>query len=259
MSYNPVSAASSRRNFHKFPIILLVLIATMPSGTFAGSLFFTELSEAELSAIRGMYVSRSRVQYFGLSMTTQWATPARRAHNVGMSIAVQVNGDTPNLRITRTGSLGEEVDNSLVNEAEVNPALEQISGAVQSIQVSGIDNAVHNKVAINVIDSNNTVTSSEAQDLPLGRHTYQTGSGITTDFSISNESLGYKVVTGQGVVTQALSYNALSNTNQLLQSANIIGNGQSIVNAVRLDVAFDNTWQLRTNNTNFGIRNLMGR
>lgn len=259
MNYNPMSAAGCKSRFQNFWIVLLALITTIPSGAFAGGLLFTELSEAELSAIRGMYVSRSRVQYFGLSMTTQWATPGRSTHNVDMSIAVQVSEGRPNLRITRSGSLGSEVDSSLVNEAEINPALEQIGGAVQSIQVSGIDNTVHNRVAINVIDSKSAVILSEAQDLPAGRHVYQTDSGVTTGFSISNDSLGYKVVTEQGVVTQAFSYNALSNTNQLVQAANIVGNGQNIVNSVRLDVAFDNTQQLRTNNANFAIGSLMGR
>jgi len=231
----------------------------MPSVTFARGILFTELSDAELSAIRGMYVSRSKIQYFGLSMATQWGTPDRTTHNVGMSIAMRVDGNTPNVQITRSGNIGSEVDASSVTRAEVNPALEQIGGVVQSIQVAGVDNAVHNKLALNIIEYEAVEVPDQQLDLPNGRQAYQANNGVSTDFSISDQKLGYNIATEQGVVTQALAYNALTNTNQLLQSVNIFGNGQRVVNSIRLDVAFENTRQLRTSNTHFGIRGLLGR
>ncbi len=258
MDYEPVFT-TYRKNRVQYISLLLGLFASLPLISSAGGLFFTELSETELSEIRGMYVSRSKIQYFGLSMTTQWGTPSRATHNAGMNIAMRVDGNTPQLQISRSGTLGEEVDSNSVKVAESNPALEQIGGVVQSIEVAGVDNSAHNKIALNIIDKDSTQEVSDQLILPAGRHTYTSESGATTDFSINDQKIGYTIATEKGVVSQALAYNAISNTNQLLQSAKIFGNGQSIVNSVRLDVAFDNTQQLRTDNANFGIRSLMGR
>ena len=259
MDYEPVLVTFGKKRIQGISILLLIFFAPLASTSSAGSLFFTELSEAELSQIRGMYVSRSKIQYFGLSMTTQWGAPARRNHSVGMSIAMRVDGNTPRLRITRSGTLGTEVDSKRGKAAQINPALEQIGGVVQSIQVAGVDNTIRNKVALNVIDQDAEKISNQPTNLLTGRQTYKTSSGITTDFSTTEQKIGYSIATERGVVTQALAYNGISNTNQLLQSAHIFGNGQRIVNSIRLDVAFDNTQQLRTDNAYFGIRSLIGR
>lgn len=258
MNYEPVFSTFGKKRIQRISL-LLVLFTPLPSISYAGGLFFTELSEAELSEIRGMYVSRSKIQYFGLSMATQWGAPSRITHNVGMSIAMRVDGDTPQLQISRSGTLGEEVSSNSIKAAAVNPALEQIEGVVQSIEVAGVDNSIHNKVALNVIDQEAAQASSQQLSLLSGRHTYQADSGVITDFSINDQKIGYTIATDKGVVTQALAYNTISNTNQLRQSANIFGNGQHIVNSVRLDVAFDNTQRLRSDNAYFGIRSLMGR
>jgi len=259
MEYEPVSDAFRKKQIQRVSLLFLVLFAPLPSISSAGGVFFTELSETELSNIRGMYVSRSKIQYFGLSMRTQWGTPTQATHNVGMNIAMRVDRNTPQLQISRSGTLGEEVESNSVKVAEANPALEQIGGVVQSIEVAGVDNSAHNKVALNVIEQDSRQEASKQLSLPAGRHTYQSDSGATTDFSVNDQRLGYTITTDKGVVTQALAYNRFSNTNQLLQSAKIFGSGQSIVNSVRLDVAFDNTQQLRTDNASFGIRSLMGR
>jgi len=259
MDCEPVLKTFGKKRIKGISILLLVFFSPLASMSSAGGLFFTELSEAELSAIRGMYVSQSKIQYFGLSMMTQWGTPSGINHDVGMNIAVRVDGATPQLKISRSGTLGEAIDANLVAPVAVNPALEQIGGVVQSIQVAGVDNSVHNNVALNVIEQDSAQASSQQFELPSGQHTYQSDSGVATSFSVNAQKIGYTIATDKAVVTQALAYNAISNTNQLLQSANIFGNGQRIVNSIRLDVAFDNTQQLRADNAYFGIRSLMGR
>ncbi len=258
MEYEPVLAAFRKKRIQRVSILLL-LCTPLSLISSAGGLFFTELSETELSEIRGMYVSRSKVQYFGLSMTTQWGTPALMPHNVGMSIAIRADGDTPQLEISRTGTLGKEVNSNLIKTENVNPALEQIEGVVQSVEVAGVDNSIHNKISLNVIEREAAPVSNQQPSLPSGRHTFQSDSGAITDFAINDQKIGYTIATEKGVVSQALAYNTISNTNQLRQSANIFGNGQDIINSVILDIAFDNTQQLRSDNAYFGIRSLMGR
>ncbi len=254
-----MSKIDGQRKQGLFPHLLFMFLLMIPLLSFARGSFFTELSETELSEIRGMYVSPSRVQYFGLSMTTQWGTPSRNLHEVSMSVALGVSEGVPQLQISRSGTLGAEVDSNTVKDVDINPALEQVGGVVQGIQVAGVDNSIHNKLSLNVIESSPVEGSTEvAASLPA-RQSYQTESGISTNFSINNNKLGYSISTDKGVVTQALAHNMLSNTNQLLQSVNIFGSGQQIVNTIRLDVAFDNTSQLRTDGTYFGIRSIMGR
>jgi len=259
MEYSLMPIVSRKWRVHLFANVILVFLVATPLLSFAKGPFFTELSEAELSEIRGMYVSPSRVQYFGLSMTTQWGAPSRSIHQVGMSVAMEVTEGVPHLEVSRSGTLGAEVASNQVKDADINPALEQIGGVVQGIQVAGIDNTIHNKLSVNVIESTPVDRSGEVGAFVPGRQVYQTDNGITTDFSISDKKLGYSITTEKGVVTQALAHNMTSSTNQLLQSINIFGSGQQIVNSIRLDVAFDNTSQLRTNSTYFGIRSIMGR
>lgn len=259
MEYSLIAIVSRTWGVHLFANLIIVFLLATPLLSFAKGPFFTELSETELSDIRGMYVSPSRVQYFGISMTTQWGTPSHSIHQVGMSVAMQVTKGVPHLDVSRSGTLGAEVASNQVKDADINPALEQIGGVVQGIQVAGVDNTIHNKLSVNMIDSPPADRSGDTRDFSPGRQVYQTDNGITTDFSLSDKKLGYSISTDEGIVTQALAHNMTSNTNQLLQSANIFGSGHQIVNSIRLDVAFDNTSQLRTNSASFGIRSIMGR
>ncbi|RLA05548.1 MAG: hypothetical protein DRQ54_07965 [Gammaproteobacteria bacterium] len=258
---NRLMSAVHKKRVSRWMSMAAALVITMPSLAVAGGALFPELTETELAAIRGMYVSRSRVQYFGLSMRTQWASRDRSFHDVGMRVSLRMKGegDRPKLSIRKSGSPGTKLVSASVPELEVDPSLGQIGGAVQSIQVSGVDNTVHNAVAINIVDLENVAGAAGAVTLPTGSQAYQTDNGVTTNFVADNGSLGYSVVTNEGIVTQALARNGISNTSQLLQAVNIVGNGQTILNSVRLDVALDNTEQLRSGAASLGLANVMLR
>lgn len=239
--------------------LLFVYSSSLSAGVFA------ELSKTQLSEIRGKYLSRSSdIKYFGISMNTHWGRPSQPTHNVGVDLGVSFPEETsPTITINRSGSTGMWVDDA--SALEVNPALQQISGSAQNIQISGNGNVVENKIDLAVVGpesiastgivhhtrsrdttANSIMASSTVNEI----ETYKSD-GVVTQFINAPGSIGYSIVTGSGTVIQQLGANGLGN-GSLIQSVSLGGNSHHVVNTIKMAVMLDTHRQLRSAALNFG-------
>lgn len=233
----------------------------------ASAAIFDELSKQELSEIRGKFLSRSNgISFFGISMNTTWGRPSQSTHTVGMGLGINLaNKNSPNINISRGGSIGDKVTNT--PGPAINPALTQISGSAQNIQIAGNGNTVENKVELAVagpdsiasagIVHNTSPAPTQASPAPtqVGApandvETFNSD-GVVTRFSSTPNNVGYSIATESGTVVQQLGTNPLGN-NALLQSASLAGHGQHIVNNIKMAVVLDTHRQLRNTALNAG-------
>ncbi|MBQ0799309.1 MAG: hypothetical protein KBT63_08470 [Porticoccaceae bacterium] len=223
-------------------VSLALTASTVCYAPHSSAALFNELSINELSEIRGKFLtSTNELLYFGLSMVTTWGTPSG-TQSSGVLLSFDLSSTTPSVTVSQTGSLGEEIDNAPIIEPDT--ALQQISGGVQSIQVGGNGNTLENQLELNVDGSADTAQIVSSVDLATGVRTYKSGDGVITQFTNTGNSIGYAIQTDAGTVIQQLGGNPLDN-HQLLQSINIRGNMQSILNTIGLDVRLNNNQQLK--------------
>lgn len=262
------SVARSRRSVAW--TMTAVLVAAPLGSVQAAPVVLYELSRAELAEMRGKFVNNKSVQYFGLSMNTQWQTPSFN-HSVNMNMSMDLSGSVPDVNTSLSGTLGEVRDHVAETGQKVNQAVNQIQGAVQSIQVAGSNNTVDNKVAVNAgtsLASNNPVTSltsdsaarssspgGDSQPLSVTQTpvTYQ-NNGVVTRVQ-GDGSFGYSVQAGGSLVVQQLA--GFKGAGQLLQAVKLHGDAHHIANSIKLDVGFANSREMRVNAVHFR-QNLIG-
>lgn len=226
---------------HLYRVILVALMAA--PGAYApliqaDSLMFKELDEAQLEQIRGKFISRGGVQYFGLTMSTHWESPAFN-HNVNMNVSVDLSGPTPHIGYSVSGTLGEPATRTESATALADGVLDQTSGTVQSIRAAGNSNRVNNDLAIRVSGTHTGPRAPQnATDLMQAPPVYQNPNGITTVFNSANTP-GYSIQHGSNRVTQQLG------TNHLMQSVYLQGDTHRIVNHIKMDVGLANGHQIR--------------
>ena len=231
----------------------------------ASAAIFDELSKQELAEIRGKFLSRSNgIKYFGISMNTPWGRPSESTHIVGMGLDVNLSDkNMPSIKISRGGTVGNKVANT--PGPAVNPALKQISGSAQNIQIAGNKNTVENQVELAIVGPEGIASAGivhhtkpiAAPTTPIqaGAPANETetfdSNGVVTQFSSAPNNVGYSIATGAGTVVQQLGTNPLGN-NSLLQSVSLAGHGQHIVNNVKMAVVLDTHRQLRNTALNVG-------
>lgn len=244
------------------PLAVAVAAAMLVQAPLAGAAIFKELSKAQLAEMRGKFVVGRQVQYFGMSVSTSWtnpeavvdtasqarattaalsanaapaATPA--THTASLDLQVDNSGPATRLSYRVGGTLGEPVPN--VPAPVPNPALAQIDGAVQSIQVSGSDNEVKNNVGYAVIptDAAPVLADTQVTSAPVDQ-TFQNGD-MVTQFTTTG-GVGFTITSQGNQVTQRLGMNPVTNHSQLLQAVRLQGDGHRIVNDLMLQVAFEN-------------------
>lgn len=268
---------------HAARVLALTLVAAqMAYATPASALVLRELSTPELAEMRGKFISRGKVQYFGLTMHTQWDHAGNR-HDVNMNVSMDMSKSTPSVSTSVSGSLGEVQDKvadvqQIVSETrqQASGAIEKISGTVQNIQAAGNNNKVSNSVSLNVSNSDNNRPSSpsvnqansssggsesrrqqasvQQNNQPAVQQTtsvtqtpqsFQNKNGVVTKVH-GNGNLGYTVGVGGNQVVQQLGLNGINNARQLLQSVRLHGDAHRIVNSIKMDVGFSSGRDVRT-------------
>ena len=251
-------------------ISMLAMLAVVLSSTASAGAKFTEVSEQQLSEIRGKFIARDHVRYFKLEMTTHWTDHKTFDHRAGLSVTVDIRDrDRPRASVTIDGTLGDRDDNSVAIENPI-PASDNIHGVAQTIQVEGSGNQIVNSIAIDALElpsdqsaaasqsaaANQTTAANLVVDSP---QTYKNADDITTQFNLGDNNLGYAIETAANdVVVQKLSRNAALDAGQLVQSVAISNNFQHIVNNVRVQVAFDSLQATRTSALALASQSLIG-
>ena len=251
-------------------ISIIAMLTIALSSTASAGAKFTEVSEQQLSEIRGKFIARDHVRYFKLEMTTHWTDHKTFDHRAGLSVTVDIRDrDRPRASVTIAGTLGDRDDNSAVIENPI-PASDNINGIAQTIQVEGSGNQIVNNIAIDALelpsDQSATADQSVAADTTTtdnlivdSPQTYINADDTTTQFNLGDNNLGYAIETAANdVVVQKLSRNAALDAGQLVQSVAISNNFQHIVNNVRVQVAFDSLQATRTSALAIASQSLIG-
>lgn len=90
------------------PIALALAVALTVEAPLAAAAIFQELSEETLASMRGKFVAGNRVQYFGMSVTTQWTRSevlADNARGIDRAATAQSNDDQSRSQSTTTTAL----------------------------------------------------------------------------------------------------------------------------------------------------------
>lgn len=202
------------------------------------------VSDVELATIRGRFVDGRKVTFFGIRMRTDWQRHGGSDFNMEMRVHFDFGRDRyrPHMTMYRSRNIGlsvplEEVEQSSLDNVSDNGALENISGVVQSIQVAGDRNSVHNAVDWTVTDSDivpDTEGLIEVGD--TGAHSHLNDEGVNTQVSVGAEGVGYQVnIPDFGSVSQQITRSQFSGGN-ILQSTQLNSDLNQVLNRIGLTV-----------------------
>lgn len=208
-----------------------------------------EISDAELSGIRGRYVGPGEILYFGVEMYTQWQTKDGTIQNTpGVNLSINQNFQPTVTIVTQNSSQnGNGNSQALAGQGNVsiNGGLGNVSGVGQSIQIGGDGNSIKNDFSINI--ERNASGNGAPNGIALnGPGTTVVGS---TTVTLSGNSLSMSVnVPGQGQVLQQLKGGS-----GFLQSAQVGGDMNRIHNVINVNAGLGAPMGL----SNTGLRSAM--
>lgn len=195
-----------------------------------------ELSDSELSGMRGRYVSGNQVMYFGVTMSTHWTTAAGEILNAQTNLVADVSGNIPvvtfqpNITVDTDGYTPPSGNNN-PGSIVYNPAGHS-DGTQQIIQVAGDGNAIHNRFHIEITDGSLGDLSQSGN----GKTQVTTAAG--SKISIHNQPGGFGIsmtVPGAGSTTQKVV-----SSQGLRQLVQVNSNMQRITNVTTLRVQLQN-------------------
>lgn len=216
-----------------------------------------EISDAELSSMRGRYVGTGQILYFGVEMYTKWQTQDGRTLNSGMNLAVDSNF-RPTITIVTQTTAATSQNTAGQNSVSINGSIANVSGVAQSIRIGGDGNTIRNDFNMNIDlhATNSPTASTAASGVPLNGAGSATLSGdnTTTTITLSGNSLSMNVnVPGQGQVLQQLKGGS-----GFLQSAQIGGDLNSIHNTITINAGMRSAMGLSSAGMQSALNSLRG-
>ncbi|NAW33713.1 hypothetical protein [Halomonas alimentaria] len=196
-----------------------------------------QLSDAELGQLRGRFVDKGRILFFGVQMTSEWRNPAGGHLRAGATLHGDLTGRAPSvsfephLTMVSAGNAvvaGPSGNGAIVRDGGTG-GIGNARGVVQSIQAAGDFNAAANDLQIDVLDASqhpgvpSGSGASSSQQLPSG-----------TRISASYGPQGMNValdMPGMGSVTQAIVP-----SRGLRQSIQLTSDLQQVRNLTRLQL-----------------------
>lgn len=197
-----------------------------------------QLSDAELGQMRGRFVDKGSLMFFGVQMTSEWRTSQGEHLMVQGNLLGDLRGRVPKVtfepRLTMVsmkeqGATGPGGNGATVRDAGTGNA----RGVVQTIQAGGDFNAAANDLQIDVLDAS----------AHKGRSTQAIGDALErrlpsgTRMTVHNGAEGMGValeVPGMGRVTQAIVP-----SRGLRQSIQLTSDLQQVRNLTRLQLYMD--------------------
>lgn len=197
-------------------VTALAVIAT--AGLMAGSVqaevsdFATfseerQLSDAELAQLRGRFVDKGKIMFFGVQMSSEWRTSAGEHLMAGSTLRGDLSGASPQVSFEPHLTVGQSTglpgsalgSGTVVNDAGTGNA----RGVVQSIQAGGNFNAAANDLQIDILDA----AGHAAPDAQSNGSNLQRQLASGTQIAVRNGAQGMRValkVPGMGSATQAV-------------------------------------------------------
>lgn len=213
---------------------LLVSISQAAVSDFSGFDSGRQLSDAELGQMRGRFVDKGQIMFFGVQMSSEWRTSAGEHLSAGATLRGDLSGATPravfepHLTVGSVDSLAVSMsgNGAVVRDGGTGNAY----GVVQTIQAGGNFNAAANDLQIDVLDAaghSMSVAVSSNPSVP----TQVSASGV--ELSVSNGAGGVRVGmnSSMGAVTQAILPGQ-----GLRQSIQLTSDFQQVRNLTRLQL-----------------------
>lgn len=206
-----------------------LLLAVMPVG--ASSLFQpVEISDAEMSALRGRYILPEGIVNFGVTMSTSWRNSS--GATIGAQVNLTVNSLAANLTVTPLYSTG---NGNLpgIGQGQVigGQGLNNVQGISQSVRTAGDYNNGENYVDVSITHGPRQPISTSGQSWGNNQQ-YSNEAGVVT-VSSANGGLQMQVQAnqGQGTASQSIGQGGIN------QQANISGELNQVRNLTSLSVA----------------------
>lgn len=197
----------------------------------AGTIFQpVELSNAELSQLRGRYVLPDRVIHFGVTMNSVWQNSSGQA--LGAMVSLRVDGGAqPSLHVSFIDQPGNGTAVAAGTGQIIGGAgLNNIDGIVQSVRTAGDFNDAQNDLSIVVTQGNGTLAPAVGESWN-GGGTFSSDAGNVV---VRNHAGGLQIAlqaSGQGTSHQQIGGSGIS------QQANISGGLNMVRNMAALTVA----------------------
>lgn len=269
-----------RRSIKRFAEMLAVtsaLTAVMagPAGANVGAADIPSLgiedarqvSDAELSDLRGKYVQPGEVRYFGIDLTSVWTTVDGTILTASLHFVVDMpeNGaPTPRLYVSWLQDCDQCNDASVELGGDSfslnfgSGGLETVSGVVQSNILAGDDNAVRNQMGLTITDDLGSIQQGPPPGMQITESMMQElQNGATIQFVMENNSVGMIMTGGpaNGVVTQTVGR---GETGNLAQHINLASDFNTIHNVMNVTIGTENLPQIAGNTVNYAMSAMQG-
>lgn len=190
-----------------------------------------ELSDQELSQLRGRFVMPGRIVHFGVTMSSQWQNASGQV--LGGSVSMQVNENMfePQFTVSLlTNDNGQGAPTAGNGQVTGGAGLSEVQGVSQSVRAAGDFNTALNGVSINISRGSSAPTASGGSQ---GFSGVIEGSSIAGSVRISPNAGGLQIAIqalGQGNSLQQMGSGGLQ------QHTVIGGSSNTVTNLATLDV-----------------------
>ena len=232
------------------------------------------VSNPELDAMRGKYISPEAVSYFGISMLTSWqdengiTTAARLAFNVDFLNPAGGGAPVPQLLIAweRNGDSAMDVAGVpdgyvavTLGPDQVLPvgALDTVGGAVQANVIAGADNITRNSMQIAVVPMSAVPNLSADGLTPVSATTTRTfDDGDQLQFRLGDNQVGLVLTGGNGMDSTMQSVGG--DLGQLLQQTMLQSDNTHVFNSSAIIFGVDTARNLDRVQTDEALLSMKG-
>lgn len=213
---------------------LLAPVSQAAVSDFSGFESERQLSDAELAQMRGRFVDKGQVMFFGVRMSSEWQTSAGERLMAGATLHGDLRGATPtasfepHLTVISSDSLSAPMSSNgaVVRDSGTGNA----RGVVQTIQAGGNFNAAANEMQVDILDAAGHSISVGSNRHPA-EQTVVSAAGSQLSVSHGAGGVSVKMNSPMGNVSQAIVPGR-----GLRQSVQLTSDFQQVRNITRLQL-----------------------
>jgi len=197
-----------------------------------------EISDQQLSELRGRFVMPGRIISFGIVMNSTWRNASGDLIGASSSMQIQSSTVTPQFYVSTIqqsghGAVASQGTGNVIGGAGLNTT----QGVTQSVRVAGDSNQANNDVGINVTQASSApaFTPSQGQVLTSGQSiSASNGAGSVAVSAISGGvQMAIQASNNQGSALQQVAQRGL------LQNTTLLGNSNAVTNQTLLNVVLN--------------------
>lgn len=219
----------------KTPIWLAVVCLAASLPTQAQIFKPIELTDQELSSLRGRYVMPGRIVSFGIVMTSTWQNASGQVIGATSSMQIQQTTIQPQFYVSMIDQTG---NGSAVSQGtgtvSGGSGLSTTQGVTQVVRAAGDNNSAYNNVNLNVQKGGQAPQmNNQGQLLAAGTtltHTNGAGALSISSSGAGGVQLNIMANNNQGSTVQRLAQGGL------MQNATLLGGGNQVNNLMSINV-----------------------